>query len=75
LENMVKTGIPTRAEMTDATMAGQAECVMLNKGEFLNEAITLLDAILTQTQNNQTKKSAKLRSLKIAEKAWKKAKK
>jgi len=75
LENMVKTGIPTRAEMTDATMAGQAECVMLNKGDFLEEAIALLDAILTQTQNNQMKKSAKLRALKIAEKAWKKAKK
>lgn len=27
LENLVKKGIPSRAEMTDAAMAEQAECV------------------------------------------------
>ena len=32
LEEMVKSGLPTRGEMTDAAMAGRAECVMLNKG-------------------------------------------
>lgn len=75
LENMVKSGVPTRAEMSDATMAGQAECVMLNKGEFVEEGITLLDAILVQSQQNRSKKTAQLRALKIAKKAWRKPKK
>jgi pyruvate kinase len=35
LENLVKKGIPSRAEMTDAAMAERAECVMLNKGPFV----------------------------------------
>ena len=75
LENMVKNGVPTRAEMSDATMAGQAECVMLNKGDFVEEGIALLDAILVQSQQNRSKKTAKLRALKIAKKAWRKTKK
>ena len=75
LENMVKNGVPTRAEMSDATMAGQAECVMLNKGDFVEEGITLLDAILVQSQQNRSKKTAQLRALKIAKKAWRKTKK
>ena len=72
---MVKNGVPTRAEMSDATMAGQAECVMLNKGAFVEEGITLLDAILVQSQQNRSKKTAQLRALKIAKKAWRKPKK
>jgi len=75
LENMVKNGVPTRAEMSDATMAGQAECVMLNKGDFVEEGITLLDAILVQSQQNRSKKTAQLRALKIAKKVWRKTKK
>lgn len=75
LENMVKNGVPTRAEMSDATMAAQAECVMLNKGAFVEEGITLLDAILVQSQQNQSKKTAQLRALKIARKALRKTKK
>ena len=33
LENLAKTGIPSRAEITDAAMSERAECVMLNKGQ------------------------------------------
>ncbi|MEQ8156656.1 MAG: pyruvate kinase, partial [Clostridiaceae bacterium] len=35
LETMVQTGIPTRAEITDAVMGSEAECIMLNKGNYL----------------------------------------
>ena len=41
LESLVKTGIPTRAELTDAAMADRAECVMLNKGPFIVEGVRL----------------------------------
>lgn len=70
LEEMVKTGIPTRAEITDATMGARAECVMLNKGDFLPEGVDLLHEVLVRAQGHQYKKSPRLRALGIAEKAW-----
>lgn len=63
LENLVKKGIPSRAEMTDAAMAEQAECVMLNKGPFAAEAVTMLDDVLTRMQAHQLKKTPQLRAL------------
>jgi pyruvate kinase len=63
LENLVKKGIPSRAEMTDAAMAEQAECVMLNKGPFVAEAVTMLDDVLTRMQAHQSKKTPQLRAL------------
>jgi len=63
LENLVKTGIPSRAEITDAAMAERAECVMLNKGTFVAEAITILDDVLTRMQEHQLKKTPQLRAL------------
>ncbi len=35
LESLVKRGMPTRGEFTDAAMAERAECVMLNKGAYI----------------------------------------
>lgn len=63
LENLVKKGVPSRAEMTDAAMAERAECVMLNKGPFLAEAVTTLDGVLRRMQAHQTKKTPQLRAL------------
>jgi pyruvate kinase len=50
--------------MTDAAMAARAECVMLNKGPFLLEAIETLDVILERMSANQYKKTPRLRRLK-----------
>lgn len=47
LENLAKKGLPSRSEITDATTSLKAECVMLNKGPYINEAIHLLDHILS----------------------------
>jgi hypothetical protein len=41
LERLVKKGTPSRAEMTDAAMGERAECVMLNKGPYLAEAVAI----------------------------------
>jgi pyruvate kinase len=60
LDNMVKDGIASRAEATDAAMAQRAECVMLNKGPHLVEAIAFLDEILHRMDRHQRKKSARL---------------
>jgi pyruvate kinase len=63
LESLVKNGAPSRGEMTDAAMAERAECVMLNKGPFIAEAITILDDVLTRMEAHQSKKTPQLRAL------------
>jgi pyruvate kinase len=63
LESLVKNGAPSRGEMTDAAMAERAECVMLNKGPFIAEAITILDDVLTRMETHQLKKTPQLRAL------------
>lgn len=63
LENLVKDGIPSRGEMSDVAMSERAECVMLNKGPFIAEAINILDDVLTRMEAHQLKKTPQLRAL------------
>jgi len=63
LESLVKKGMPSRGEMTDAAMSERAECVMLNKGPFIAEAITILNDVLTRMEAHQLKKTPQLRAL------------
>lgn len=46
LESLAKKGLPSRSEITDATMSLKSECVMLNKGTYINDAIALLNGML-----------------------------
>ncbi len=66
LETMVKTGMPTRAEITDAAMSARAECVMLNKGPHIVKAVSALTDILFRMKQHQYKKTSQLRALGIA---------
>jgi len=63
MESMVKHGTPVRGEMTDAAMAARAECVMLNKGPYLLEAITELNHLLARMADHMHKKTPRLRRL------------
>jgi pyruvate kinase len=63
LDRLARKGTPTRAEITDAAMAERAECVMLNKGPHIEEAVTTLDDLLTRMQGHQSKKTPQLRAL------------
>jgi pyruvate kinase len=63
LETLAKKGAPTRAEITDAGMAERAECVMLNKGPFILDAVLVLDSVLTCMAGHHRKKTATLRAL------------
>ncbi|WP_230204817.1 pyruvate kinase [Parafrankia elaeagni] len=63
LDTLAKTGTPARAEITDAAMGQRAECVMLNKGPHIDEAITALDDILGRMAGHQQKKTPLLRPL------------
>ncbi|WP_298363397.1 pyruvate kinase [uncultured Lutibacter sp.] len=67
LENLAKKGIPTRAEITDAAMAQRAECVMLNKGPYIEKAVKMLDKILRRMEKIQKKKRAILPKLEYSE--------
>jgi pyruvate kinase len=64
LENLVAKGTPSRGEMTDAAMAARAECVMLNKGPYVLEAIDELRSLFQRMGDNQYKKTPQLRQLK-----------
>lgn len=63
LESFVKDGMPSRGEMTDAAMAARAECVMLNKGPYIADAITMIDDLLRRMREHQNKKSPQMRAL------------
>ncbi|MBK8138667.1 MAG: hypothetical protein IPK52_23125 [Chloroflexi bacterium] len=64
LEGLAKDGLPSRAEITDAAMAERAECVMLNKGPYILDALDILDGVMRRMETHQIKKSSKLRALK-----------
>ena len=63
LESLVRKGVKVRGEMTDAAMAARAECVMLNKGPYVLEAVAQLDRLLTRMTQHQHKKTPQLRRL------------
>jgi pyruvate kinase len=66
LDRLVKEGTPTRAEISDVVLAQRAECVMLNKGDFLLEALAIVDDVFRRMEGHQHKKTARLRALR----AW-----
>ena len=63
LEQLAKTGNPSRAEISDAAMSERAECVMLNKGPYINDTVTVLDNVLRRMADHHYKKTALLPSL------------
>ena len=66
LETLAKKGLPSRSEITDAAMGERAECVMLNKGPYVVDAVRVLDDILRRMSAHQSKKRAMLRPLSVA---------
>lgn len=63
LEQLAKSGLPSRAEISDAAMGERAECVMLNKGTHIDDAVVVLDDILGRMAEHHYKKNALLRRL------------
>lgn len=60
LEGLVKEGQASRAETTDAAMSQRAECVMLNKGPYLPEAVVFLRDILSRMDRHMAKKDERM---------------
>lgn len=66
LDALAHTGVPTRAEVTDAAMSMRAECVMLNKGAHVAEAVKMLVDIIRKMETHQFKKLSIYRPLGLA---------
>ena len=66
LDAMARTGLPSRAEVTDAAMGVRAECVMLNKGPHIAATVAFLGGVLHRMQEHTTKKRSLLRRLRVA---------
>lgn len=66
LDTVAHTGVPTRAEVTDAAMAMRAECVMLNKGPYIAAATRMLADIIHKMEAHQYKKRSLYRQLAVA---------
>ncbi|HET8922934.1 MAG TPA: pyruvate kinase [Candidatus Acidoferrum sp.] len=67
LEGLTKKGTPSRAELTDAAMSTRAECVMLNKGPYVVDAVRFLADVQHRMMLHQEKKNAMLRKLSVSE--------
>ena len=63
LETLAKTGSRSRPEFTDAAMGVRAECVMLNKGPYILQALRALNNVLIRMEAHQHKKISRLRAL------------
>jgi pyruvate kinase len=67
LESLAKEGVPSRSEITDAAAGVRAECVMLNKGPYIINAVRALDDILRRMEGHLQKGRSTLRKLRLAE--------
>jgi len=67
LESLAKEGVPSRSEITDAAAGVRAECVMLNKGPYIQKAVRALDDILKRMEGHHQKSRSTLRKLRLAE--------
>jgi pyruvate kinase len=66
LENLNKSGVATRSEVTDAAHAAMADCVMINKGEHIIQTMETLRDILIRSGGHHVKKRFTFRPLNIA---------
>jgi len=66
LESLHKSGIATRSEITDASQAALAECIMINKGPNTLEVIRVLKEIIQRATAQRVKKRFVFRKLPIA---------
>ncbi len=69
LESLAKSGLPTRAEITDAAYALRAECVMLNKGPHITDTIRILNQMSVKLGASHRKNRIQLRRIESWENA------
>lgn len=67
LDNLIQSGISKPAEITDAAKAARTECVMLQDGPHVVEAVKLISTILLKMEQHSFKKKNLMRTLSIAQ--------
>jgi pyruvate kinase len=67
LESLAESGLRTRPEITDAIMGQRAECVMLNNGTHIVEALKTLARLLNNEELHQIKKHKIMREFPTAQ--------
>jgi pyruvate kinase len=67
LDTLVKRGLPSRAEVSDAAKGIRAECVMLNKGPYVADALRFLTGVLQRMSEHQSKHRPLLRRLSVCD--------
>lgn len=70
LENLHKSGLASRAEVTDAGRAALAECIMINKGPHTLEVLRTLKDITQRSAGFRIKNRLVFRPLRIAANFW-----
>jgi len=55
LEQLAKKGLPSRAEISDVSVGQQAQCIMLNKGMHIAEAVRFLSFLLEKGEESRGK--------------------
>ena len=65
LDTLVSEGIPTRSEVTDAAEGTRADCIMLNKGDFILDGVNTLNQIIERMEPIQYKKTPILGKLNL----------
>jgi len=63
LESLAKQGTISRPEISDAAMSQRAECVMLNKGPYITDAVHILSEVLQKMEAHQFKSHTHFRAL------------
>ncbi|AMX85176.1 pyruvate kinase [Geobacillus subterraneus] len=63
LEQLAKKGLPSRAELSDVFLGKQAQCIMLNKGAHIAEAVRLLAFLLANEDSHVGQWTDRLSSL------------
>ena len=63
LTSLLKNGTVARGEFTDAAMSARAECVMLNRGAHVAEAVRTLVDVLRRSERHLDKKTPQLARL------------
>ncbi len=74
LEQLNKTGVASRSEITDAYKAAQSECIMVNKGTHVLEVLSTLQNVAKRSRRHHLKKRYALPPLQIAADFFKKHK-
>jgi pyruvate kinase len=67
LEQLASTGVPTRAEVSDVAKAAEADCIMINRGRYMESTLQFLRAAVTAAGAHKDKRFYRMRHLHLAD--------